>query len=155
MVSRPRDRQRFFPSPLAVGIDASIRIYSSHRAVSNEGHSMTKPTRLALRQIPRQGGRPADIARTGGCLRELPAASIQPAYKLGVSVRLCASGRASRQAVRLRWSGCPKIAFARSRLREEARAVAVPQEDGPCYIRAQAPGVYPTLSGVGSSDTGR
>jgi hypothetical protein len=106
----------------------------------------------ALRQIPRPLGRPAGVARTGGCLRELAAASIQPAYKLSDSVRLCASRRPSRQAVR---SGCPKIAFARSRLREETRAVAVPQEDGPCCTRAQDPGACPTLSGVGSSDTGR
>jgi hypothetical protein len=106
----------------------------------------------ALRQIPRLGGRPAGCARTGGCPRELSAASIEPAYKLSDSVRLCASRRASRQAVR---SGCPKIAFSRSRLREEARAVAVPQDDGPCCTRAQAPGACPTLSGVGSSNTGR
>src|SRR5215467_12737917 len=69
----------------------------------------------ALQQIPRLGGRLAGIARIGGCLRELPAASVQPAYKLTDSVRLCASSRLSRQAVR---SGCPKIAFARSRVRE-------------------------------------
>jgi hypothetical protein len=107
----------------------------------------------ALRQIRRLRGRPAGIARTGGCLRELPAASIQPAYKLSDSVH---SARLVKLAGRRSVFGGQVARQLRSRETGFAKkpAVAVPQEDGR-WPRAQSPGACFTPSGAGSSGTGR